>query len=200
MKQGRNKGNNVKNATKRSGHIRIISGKYRGRKLAVLDAQGLRPTTDRVKETLFNWLIPYIQDSVCLDCFSGAGSLGFEALSRNAKSVDMIELNKSAANQLNINKQLLSANNCQVFNSDSLQYLAQPPLKHYDLVFIDPPFHQQLAEKAMELLRPWLKSNALVYLEREVNSNNIELPDNWSLLKEKTAGQVIYQLYQLVEL
>jgi len=83
-----------------TGSIRIIAGKHRGRKLPVLMAEGLRPTTDRVKETVFNWLMPYIQDAKCLDCFAGSGSLAFEAMSRGAKEVTLLELNKAAVNQL----------------------------------------------------------------------------------------------------
>jgi len=91
-----------------NGSIRIIGGKWRGRKLSVLDKQGLRPTTDRVKETLYNWLMPVIQSSVCLDCFSGSGSLGFEAASRGAQNVTLLEKDKQVANQLKKNKQLIA--------------------------------------------------------------------------------------------
>ena len=97
------------NKSAAKGNIRIIAGQHRGRKLPVLMADGLRPTTDRVKETVFNWLMPYIQDATCLDCFAGSGGLGFEALSRGAKSVTFIELNKAAAQQLKENKALLKA-------------------------------------------------------------------------------------------
>ncbi|GHE95676.1 16S rRNA (guanine(966)-N(2))-methyltransferase RsmD [Thalassotalea profundi] len=185
-----------KNQTK-IGAIRIISGKYRGRKLPVLMAEGLRPTTDRVKETLFNWLMPYINASNCLDCFAGAGSLGFEALSRGASNVTLIELDRSAAKQLNDNKKLLNAQNLNVINTNSLQYLAQPAPMNYDIVFIDPPFHQGLAEEACSLVNNgWLNKNALIYLEVESSGTALSLPENWDLLKEKIAGQVAYRLYQ----
>ncbi|QOL26330.1 16S rRNA (guanine(966)-N(2))-methyltransferase RsmD [Thalassotalea sp. LPB0316] len=179
-----------------SGSIRIIAGMHRGRKLPVLDAQGLRPTTDRVKETVFNWLMPYCRESDCLDCFAGAGSLGFEALSRGANSVVMCELDKSAAQQLTRNAKLLNAENVQVIQGDALTYLRQPP-QAKDIIFIDPPFRQGLAEKAInEVDKGWLKPNGLVYLEVESELQLSNLPSSWCLLKEKVAGQVAYRLYQ----
>ncbi|XQW85085.1 16S rRNA (guanine(966)-N(2))-methyltransferase RsmD [Thalassotalea piscium] len=179
------------------GAIRIISGKYRGRKLPVLMAEGLRPTTDRVKETLFNWLMPYINNSHCLDCFAGAGSLGFEALSRNATHVTLLELDKSAAKQLNDNKKLLNANNIDVINTNTLQYLAAAKDASFDIVFIDPPFHKGLAEQTCHLINQgWLKEQALIYVEVESKGAPLSLPENWTLLKEKVAGQVAYRLYQ----
>ena len=109
------------------GEVRIIAGLWRGRKLPVLNAEGLRPTGDRVKETLFNWLMPYIVDSYCLDCFAGSGSLGFEALSRQAKQVTFLELDKTVANQLKKNLQTLKTTNeqAQVINQNSLEFLKQ---------------------------------------------------------------------------
>lgn len=181
------------------GAIRIIAGKHRGRKLPVLMAEGLRPTTDRIKETLFNWLMPYINNSHCLDCFAGAGSLGFEALSRGGSHITLIELDKSAAKQLNDNKNLLAAENLNVVNANALQYLAQVTNESYDIVFIDPPFYKGLAEQACDLLKNgWLKPNALIYVEVESSSSSITLPENWTLLKEKVAGQVAYRLYQAI--
>lgn len=179
-----------------SGSIRIIAGKYRGRKLPVLMAEGLRPTTDRVKETLFNWLMPYIHNANCLDCFAGAGSLGFEALSRGAKKVCLIELNKAAAKQLLANKQLLKSDNVVVSNANALDFLKTPTSNKFDLVFIDPPFRQNLISQTCELLEDgWLTEQALIYVEMEAEGNQ-QLPNNWHLLKEKIAGQVAYRLFQ----
>lgn len=179
-----------------TGSIRIIAGKHRGRKLPVLMAEGLRPTTDRVKETVFNWLMPYIHDANCLDCFAGAGSLGFEALSRNAAQVTLIELNKTAAKQLQDNKKLLDANNMIVTNTNTLDFLNSPAKQTYDLVFIDPPFREGLVTQTAELLNDgWLTEQALIYVEMEAESNQ-QLPSNWQLLKEKIAGQVAYRLFQ----
>lgn len=184
-------------AAKASGNIRIIAGKHRGRKLPVLMADGLRPTTDRVKETLFNWLIPYIQDSRCLDCFAGAGSLGFEAVSRGAKEVTMFELNKAAAKQLKANAQLLKIDNAEICQGDTLALLGQTPTPH-DIVFVDPPFRQGLTEKTLSiLLKGWLADKAIVYVETESERPLTDVPNNWQLLKEKVAGQVAYRLYQV---
>jgi len=193
-----NQGRKQQNKKAISGSIRIIAGKHRGRKLPVLSAEGLRPTTDRVKETVFNWLMPYIHDVNCLDCFAGAGSLGFEALSRGAAQVTLVELNKSAAKQLESNKQLLKGDNVIIIQSNVLNYLQTRPSQQLDLVFIDPPFRQDLVSQTADLLeRNWLAKNALIYVEMEVESNQ-QLPDTWQLIKEKVAGQVAYRLFQRV--
>ncbi|WP_286270674.1 16S rRNA (guanine(966)-N(2))-methyltransferase RsmD [Thalassotalea hakodatensis] len=181
------------------GSIRIIAGKHRGRKLPVINADGLRPTTDRVKETVFNWLMPYMNDSKCLDCFSGAGSLGFEAISRGATRVDMLELNKHAATQLTKNKALLVADNCHIHHVDSLSFLAQPVTETFDIIFIDPPFRQQLLPKVIMLLQKgWLAPDALIYVEQELDNTTMTIPEDWQLVKEKIAGQVKYQLFQQI--
>lgn len=178
------------------GSIRIISGKHRGRKLPVLMAEGLRPTTDRVKETVFNWLMPYIQDSICLDCFAGSGGLGFEALSRGARSITLVELNKTAAQQLEKNKALLQAKELTVENTNTLDYLKHCSQK-FSLVFIDPPFRKGLTEQTINLLNNnLLTDDAIIYVEMESEENIQSIPSNWQLLKEKKAGQVAYRLYQ----
>jgi 16S rRNA (guanine966-N2)-methyltransferase len=178
------------------GQIRIIAGQYRGRKLPVLMADGLRPTTDRVKETVFNWLMPYIQDARCLDCFAGSGGLGFEALSRGASSVTFIELNKAAAQQLTANKTLLKADNIDILSTNAVEFL-QKNQQEFSLVFIDPPFRKGLAQKTAEVLsQQGLTENALIYVEMESDNNQQVMPSHWQLLKEKVAGQVVYRLYQ----
>jgi len=183
-----------KNAAK--GNIRIIAGQHRGRKLPVLMADGLRPTTDRVKETVFNWLMPYIQDATCLDCFAGSGGLGFEALSRGAKTVTFVELNKAAAQQLSANKALLNASNIEIHATNAINFLQQTQ-QRFSLVFIDPPFRKGLAQQAAEAIsQHGLTENALIYVEMEVDNNTQVMPKNWQLLKEKVAGQVVYRLYQ----
>ncbi|MFT5812763.1 MAG: 16S rRNA (guanine966-N2)-methyltransferase [Psychroserpens sp.] len=183
-----------KSATK--GQIRIISGQYRGRKLPVLMADGLRPTTDRVKETVFNWLMPYIQDTNCLDCFAGSGGLGFEAMSRGASYVTLVELNKPAAQQLKDNKALLQADSIQVVQQNALDFLKNNQ-QNYSLVFIDPPFRKGLAQQTAELLsEKGLTDDALIYVEMEADHNEQIMPSHWQLLKEKVTGQVIYRLYR----
>ena len=190
-----NQGKKTSNKKAVNGQIRIIAGKYRGRKLPVLMAEGLRPTTDRVKETVFNWLMPYITQATCLDCFAGSGGLGFEALSRGAAQVSLVELNKAAAKQLQANKLLLNAENLSVINTNAIDFLQQPP-QSVDLVFLDPPFRKGLVEQSALLLNQgWLNNKALIYIEMEAEGQQT-LPNNWQLLKEKIAGQVAYRLYQ----
>ena len=181
-----------------NGSIRIIGGKWRGRKLSVLDKQGLRPTTDRVKETLYNWLMPIIQNSNCLDCFSGSGSLGFEAASRGAQSVTLLEKDKQVANQLKKNKQLIASNNIDIYATDTFHWLNKPAQKQFDIVFIDPPFHQSLIEKTVQLLENnhWLNLSAYIYIETETTHDLTSyIPSNWYLHREKTAGQVHSYLF-----
>jgi len=193
-----NQGRKQQHKKAASGSIRIIAGKHRGRKLPVLMADGLRPTTDRVKETVFNWLMPYIHDANCLDCFAGAGSLGFEALSRGAAHVQLVELNKAAAKQLSTNKQLLNADNVLVSNTNVLDFLKTQAPQSFDLIFIDPPFRQNLVTQICELLESsWLAEQALIYVEMEAEGEQ-KIPNNWQLLKEKIAGQVAYRLFQRV--
>ncbi len=184
MRKSRNHASKGLQKTKATGNIRIIAGKHRGRKLPVLMSDGLRPTTDRVKETVFNWLMPYINQSLCLDCFAGAGSLGFEALSRGAKKVTMIELDKNAARQLQHNKTLLNASNTDIHQTSALSFLATPPTTKFDIVFIDPPFRKGLAAQTIELLENnWLANSSLIYIELENENDKLSIPDNWSLLK-----------------
>jgi len=188
---------------KSSGSIRIIAGKYRGRKLPVLDAQGLRPTTDRVKETLFNWLMPYINETNCIDCFAGSGGLGFEALSRGAKKVVFLELNKNAVRELKQNVVLLKDSRAEVIQTNSIEFLQANNVNKqlFDLVFIDPPFRQQLLKPIVENINHgWLAQNAVIYIECEAELDVSVLPVNWRLLKEKIAGQVAYRLYQHFDL
>lgn len=180
------------------GEVRIISGQWRGRKLAVLDAEGLRPTTDRVKETLFNWLMHDIDGATVLDCFAGSGSLAFEALSRHAKSATLIEREAAQARQLQHNISKLNCNNASVVQQDCISYLNNATATQFDVVFIDPPFRKNLALPCCQLLEQynWLTDTALIYLETEKELTIAQLPANWRLLKEKIAGQLAYRLYQ----
>ena len=182
-----------------NGFIRIISGQFRGRKLPVKDVQGLRPTTDRIKETVFNWLMQDTRGAAVLDCFAGSGGLGFEALSRFADHAVFFELDKSAASQLKENISTLKLDNAVVKQGNSLSLLEQNMQnEQFDLIFVDPPFRQNLAEKSCFLLEKnsWLSAQALIYVEVESELSDLSSPDNWMLLKEKTAGQVICRLYQ----
>lgn len=160
------------------------------------NVEGLRPTTDRVKETVFNWLAPDIPDARCLDLFTGSGSLSFEALSRGAELVTMLELDKKAAEQLEKNRQSLGADNAKVVQTDSLTHLKQPGTP-YDVVFIDPPFRKDLLSDVISLLeqQQWLAPHAMIYIEAEKELGELPTPTNWHLHREKTAGQVCYRLF-----
>lgn len=182
---------------KKQGNIRIISGKHRGRKLPVLLADGLRPTADRVKETLFNWLMQDIAGARVLDMFAGAGSLGFEAVSRNAAYVLMLENNHKSAAQLQQNIDLLGAGDCaQVQHGDAFEAL-NTSIEAFDIVFIDPPFHHDMVGKAIQtlLLHEALNPEALVYIESEASFNEV-LPKHLIKIKENATQQVNYQLYR----
>ncbi len=179
------------------GQVRIIAGQYRGRKLPVRDLAGLRPTTDRVRETLFNWLQGVTQQAQVLDCFAGAGALGFEALSRHAQWVTLLELDKAAADQLKVNLARLGAANGQVQHTDALAFLTSQAPQAMDLVFVDPPFRQGLAEACLGLLEDngWLADGAWIYLETESDAP-AQVPAGWRLHREIKAGQVLARLYQ----
>lgn len=189
----------VKKTQAANGAIRIISGQWRGRKLPVMNVQGLRPTTDRNKETLFNWLMAHTQDSRCLDVFAGSGGLGFEALSRYAKHVTFIELDKNVARNLQQNLITLKAteDSAKVLLGDALSYL-----KHlndeFDLIFLDPPFNQSLVPKAIEGIEQGglLAKDGLIYIECETQNAQYNVPPQWRLLKESQTSQVTARLYQ----
>ena len=180
-----------------TGQIRIIGGQWRGRKLPVPDSPGLRPTTDRVRETLFNWLAPSMVDARCLDCFAGSGALGLEALSRYAASATLLEMERSVAQQLQQNLATLKAANGKVVTGNTLAYLAQSGTPH-NIVFVDPPFRKGMLEETLTLLENngWLANDALIYVESEVENGLPPVPASWSLHREKVAGQVAYRLYQ----
>ncbi|MBD1559363.1 16S rRNA (guanine(966)-N(2))-methyltransferase RsmD [Vibrio sp. S9_S30] len=183
-----------------SGFVRIISGLWRGRKLPVYDAEGLRPTTDRVKETLFNWLAQDIPRSKILDLFAGSGSLGFESASRQAQHVTLLEMNAQAYKQLQSNIQTLNANNIDAIHTDTLTFLKQAGTPH-DVVFIDPPFRKGLLDDVIHLLEQngWLSANAMIYIESEKELVIDAVPAHWQLHREKTAGQVCYRLFEREE-
>lgn len=185
-----------KNNTVKNGTIRIISGLHRGRKLPVLDSEGLRPTTDRVKETIFNWLMFKIADLRVLDAFSGSGSLGFEAVSRGASHVTMLEKNEQVYRQLTANVNTLKCSNVSVIKTDTIDFLATCN-QSFDLIFLDPPFRTGLLEKSVDLLTPTIAPpGCLIYIEHE-SENTLELPARYNLLKSGHAGQVIYSLYEV---
>jgi 16S rRNA (guanine966-N2)-methyltransferase len=182
------------------GELRIIAGNWRGRKLAFPPLAGLRPTPNRVRETLFNWLQASVPGARCLDLFAGSGALGLEALSRGAASVTFIDNATQAVRQLRDNLQLLKAQHADVVATPAMDWLARHERAGemgFDLVFLDPPFRCDLLPQACELLesRDLLARQALIYIESEAELGAPRLPQNWRQLRSKTAGQVTYALY-----
>lgn len=172
---------------KNGGQIRIISGQWRGRRLPVQDVTGLRPTTDRQKETLFNWLQGEVDGAKVLDLYAGAGGLGFEALSRYAESLVAVEKDKKVVAQLKKNAETLAAN-AKVISNDVVKFLQDKP-EQFNLVFMDPPFRKNLVQPTLELLQPWLAPNAWVFIETESELLSPNTPETWELYREKVAGQ-----------
>ena len=186
----------AKKANKRSSNqLRIIGGEWRGRKLSFPDVEGLRPTTDRVRETLFNWLAPVIHGARCLDLFAGSGALGLEALSRGAAEVQFVDSDRRAVQSLRDNLTLLKEERGKVVLGDALSFLQGEP-QPFDLVFLDPPFRKELLQPCLELLCSggWLAENARLYIEVEQELGEPQLPQGWAMVRSKTAGQVIYGL------
>ena len=177
--------------------IRIIGGEWRSRQIVFDDAPGLRPTPSRVRETLFNWLQTDIQGSRCLDLYAGSGALGFEAASRGARQVVQVEHNSANCKRLRDNVTRLQALQIQIVQQSVENYL-QGTAQPFDLVFLDPPFGQNLLGPTCRQLENhgWLADYAKIYLESERQLNLADLPDNWRLLKDKTAGEVSYKLLQ----
>ena len=170
-------------------HVRIIGGDYRRRLLPFPDAEGLRPTPDRVRETVFNWLGQDLDGLHCLDLFAGSGALGFEAASRRADRVVMVEKSRKVAEGLRANRQLLAAQAVDVIVMDAVHYL-KSCRERFDLVFLDPPYRSALLEQVLPLLPAVLADGARVYVEA---AGWPDL-DGWRLIREGRAGQVHYGL------
>jgi len=179
----------------RLGSFRIIAGLWRSRRLTFPESEGLRPSTDRVRETVFNWLAPYLPGAQVLDLFAGSGALGFEALSRGAAICQFVERQKPVATQLEANKNTLKAS-ADIARTDALEWL-QSNKRAFDIVFIDPPFRCNFVQKTIDLLlaNDALAEGARIYVEQELEAALPVWPNGWTLLKEKEAGQVRYCLY-----
>ena len=176
--------------------VRIIAGVWRGRRVNFPDMPGLRPTPDRVRETLFNWLQHSVVDSRCLDLFAGSGALGLEALSRGAKAVVFVEQAQRAARGLGTElARLGGASRSRVVEMGASRFLRTPG-EAFDLVFLDPPYHRDALAEFIPLLDAgdWVKPGGLVYLENERVAGAPGLPSHWELLKSKSAGEVGYHL------
>jgi 16S rRNA (guanine966-N2)-methyltransferase len=176
--------------------LRIIGGTWRGRKLRFPDGAGIRPTPDRVRETLFNWLGARLPGTRCLDLFAGSGALGLEALSRGAAHVTFVEQEARAARELALRLIEWEAQGGRVARADALRFLAGTA-EAYDLVFLDPPFDSDLLARSAAALaaHAWLSPGALIYVEAGARGELPSLPAQWRLLKAKQAGEVGYYLF-----
>ena len=177
---------------KSAGTLRVIGGKYRSRLIRVPARPGLRPTPDRVRETLFNWLGQNLEGLACLDLFAGSGALGFEAASRGATRVVLVEKDRAAVAELERNRAALGAAQVSVISGDAAAFL-ESERGQFDVVFLDPPFRQNAVPAILEMLPPRLNADARVYVE---SNAPVEVARPWSELKRARAGQVSYQLLQ----
>lgn len=177
--------------------VRIIAGRWRGRRIAFPDSAGLRPTPDRVRETVFNWLQPVLSGARCLDLFAGSGALGFEALSRGASEAVLVEREPRICAQLEATATALEAATARIVRSDATEWLASAPAQPFDVVFLDPPYASgDVLEKVCRVLdtRGWLGRDARVYLETPADAPLTFLPAAWVVARTKRAGQVGYHL------
>ena len=192
----------AQSTTQKKNRVRIIAGEYKSRKLEFPNVEGLRPTADRIRETLFNWLQDSIAGETCLDLFAGSGALGFEALSRGASQVDFIEQNSAAVNSIRDNIERLGAKHGNVYCSDAFEWLDRctQDLRQYGLVFLDPPFKGETLARAIVKLESanLLREGGLVYIEKEKQSIDDNLPSNWIEVKSKNAGLVQFGLYNVI--
>jgi 16S rRNA (guanine966-N2)-methyltransferase len=177
------------------GVVRIIGGAWRGRRLQVPDVAGLRPTPDRVRETLFNWLRPWLPGAHCIDLFAGTGALCLEALSQGAARVVMVEKRATIAANLRHSVAALAAQNAEVVESDAIEHLAGP-VEHFDIVFVDPPFQSDLIARSSQMIEQhgWLVSGGFAYIEAPREMTTLPIPDSWELIHSQQAGNVGYYL------
>jgi 16S rRNA (guanine966-N2)-methyltransferase len=178
--------------------IRIIGGDWKRTPLPVLDLDGLRPTPDRVRETLFNWLGQRLDGQRCLDLFAGSGALGFEAASRGAARVVMVERHARAAGQLRANQARLAPNTIEIAEADALRLAASLAPGSFDVVFLDPPFESNLLGRALELAAPLVSAEGFLYVEAADALDIAQTPalSGWIIVRQGKAGAVHYHLLQ----
>jgi 16S rRNA (guanine966-N2)-methyltransferase len=186
----------AKRQNKGHGSVRIIAGKWRGRLLPVADVPGLRPSGDRGRETLFNWLQPQLRGAACVDLFAGTGVLGLEAVSRGAATAVLVEKSRPAAAALRASVTLLGAAAVSVVEADALQWLQQQAARSVDVVFVDPPFDLALQQAVIDCLtaRDTLRPGGVVYLESARTAPTVVLAPGWQILKDQVLGEVQMQL------
>lgn len=187
---------------KKQNSVKINAGEWRSRVIKFPDVAGLRPTPERVRQTVFNWLGQELTGLSCLDLFAGTGVMGFEALSRGASSTILVEVAKPAFVALSENKKLLQANAAVIFPQDALHFLAQHNTQKFDVIFCDPPYNQGWIPRILPLLKPLVTHESKVYIEAEfaLDSDQNVTPNfvqDWQILKQKKAGNVFYHLIGL---
>ena len=183
---------------KSNNQVRINGGSLRGQKIIFSNTTGLRPTGNRIKETLFNWISQHVQNSNCLDLFSGSGSLGIESVSHGARSVTMIEKDYFAFLAIKNSCSRLNIKNATIIEADAVKWSSEESNKTtFDLVFLDPPFMSDLVPVCCEILEKnkLLSSPCYIYVETTKKKKGLCVPENWILLKDKVTGQVAYKLY-----
>ena len=178
------------------GRLRIVAGNWRSRVLDVADVEGLRPTSERIRETLFNWLGPRVEGARCLDLFAGTGALGFEALSRGASRAVFIEQSAVAISTLRRNAERLKADGAEIRPANAYELLARAWTETFDIVFLDPPFADDRTTELCRLVieAGLLAPGALVYVEEARERPPAALPDDWVVKKQKAAGNVRFSL------
>ena len=181
--------------TAAAGVVRIIGGQWRSRKLHFNSAEGLRPSSDRIRETVFNWLAPHVAGARCLDLFAGSGALGLEALSRGAAHCDFVEKDGATAQQVRRHLVTLDCPYADVVTAHAEQFLAGSD-RDWHIVFLDPPFNKGLLQPAIDALQDRLAEGALVYVET-ARGESVSAPAVWRMLRHKTAGQVEYRLFEV---
>lgn len=184
--------------TTQSKGIRIIAGQWRGRRLQVPDIPGLRPSGDRLRETLFSWLQMELVGARCLDLFAGTGALGFEAASRGASTVLMLEKHSLAVSQLEENVSKLKAENINILQTDSMAWLAQPQAQPFDIIFLDPPFSENWQQTSLQkiLAGKLLAVGGMIYVESPVASTSPQVVAGLRKIKHKRVAQVRMQLFE----
>jgi 16S rRNA (guanine966-N2)-methyltransferase len=186
---------NAENKTQ-PGRLRIVAGNWRSRLLEIADVPGLRPTSARIRETVFNWLAPRIAGARCLDLFAGTGALGLEALSRGAADCVFVEKSAKAAKTLRANIVALQAENAVVHETKAAKFLRQGSAEPFEIVFLDPPFAADILSDLCRLLEESsiLADNARIYIEEDRSQPELMLPELWQVMKTKNSGNVRYSL------
>ena len=188
-------GNQRKSRVQATGRFRIIGGQWRGRRMQFPDTGALRPTPDRVRETLFNWLSPIIDGARCLDLYAGSGALGLEALSRGAAECVFVERNSEALDAIRAHATELGSDDAIFVNADALSYLSRCG-RDFDVIFLDPPFSDDPWAPLYQFIIDGnlLRTGGRIYLETPATEQELALPDGLELLRSKRAGRVGYHL------